>query len=90
MCLDYLSFLLVILKSFGCKPMCMTRCFSEAIEVSKIKRKHSRNVNYYVPLLSETRKEVILITHISTISSNWMTDFSLLKKLFLYKCLVII
>lgn len=59
MCLDYLSFLLVILKSFGCKPMCMTRCFSEAIEVSKIKRKHSRNVNYYVPLLSETRRESI-------------------------------
>ncbi|XP_060842948.1 uncharacterized protein LOC132923130 isoform X1 [Rhopalosiphum padi] len=51
--------MLVILKSFGCKPKCMIRCFSEAIEVNKIKRKHSRNVNYYVPLLSEARRESI-------------------------------
>ncbi|XP_025196437.1 uncharacterized protein LOC112595429 isoform X2 [Melanaphis sacchari] len=49
----------MILKSFGCQPMCMIRCFSEAIEVSKIKRKHIRNVNYYMPLLSEARRESI-------------------------------
>ncbi|KAL4131270.1 hypothetical protein QTP88_008607 [Uroleucon formosanum] len=52
-------FMLVILKSFGCRPLCLIRCFSEAIEVSKIKRKHNRNVNYYVPLLSEVRRESI-------------------------------
>lgn len=80
--------MLVILKPFGGPPLCLMRCFSEAIEVSKVKRKHNRNVNYYVPLLSEVRREVILINCISTIASNQITVFSLLKKLFLYKCLV--
>ncbi|XP_022170633.1 uncharacterized protein LOC111033963 isoform X1 [Myzus persicae] len=51
--------MLVILKCFGFRPLCLMRCFSEAIEVSKMKRKHSRNVNYYVPLLSEVRRESI-------------------------------
>ncbi|XP_022170637.1 uncharacterized protein LOC111033963 isoform X3 [Myzus persicae] len=49
----------MILKCFGFRPLCLMRCFSEAIEVSKMKRKHSRNVNYYVPLLSEVRRESI-------------------------------
>lgn len=38
--------------------MSLIRCFSEAIEIGKVKRKISRNVNYYVPLLSEARLQV--------------------------------
>jgi len=66
----FIIFMLVILKSFGSRPLCLMRYYSEAIEVSKVKRKHSRNVNYYVPLLTEVRREVILINCISIIASN--------------------
>jgi len=71
--------------------MTMLRYFSNTIEATKVKRKSYRNVNYYVPILSEERKQVnyykIVFLQLY-IFSLLMTNFSQLKQLFLYKCLV--
>lgn len=50
--------MLVLMKSRGCWPISLIRYFNETIESSKVKRKINRNTNYYVPMLSEERKQV--------------------------------
>lgn len=51
--------MLVLFKLFGGRPLILFRCFSDAIDVSKVKRKNNRNINYYAPILSEKKKQVI-------------------------------
>lgn len=50
--------MLVLMKYFGCRSMSLVRYFSDTIEAISVKRKNIRNVNYYVPTLSENRKQV--------------------------------
>lgn len=50
--------MLVIMKYSGCRPISLMRCFSDAVQPSEIKLKLNRNTNFYVPILSEERKQV--------------------------------
>lgn len=51
--------MLVLFKSFGCRPLILFRYFSDAIDVSKVKQKSHRKINFYTPILSEKKKQVI-------------------------------
>lgn len=49
------------MKWFGCRSMNLARYFSDVkVSTAKSKRKLNRNLNYYVPVLSESRKQVII------------------------------
>lgn len=51
--------MLVLFKSLGCRPLNLFRCFNNAVDVSKVKQKKHRHNNYYVPILSEQKIQVI-------------------------------
>ncbi|VVC24553.1 Hypothetical protein CINCED_3A007903 [Cinara cedri] len=76
----FLIFILVLFKSYGCRPLILFRYFSDAIDVGKVKKKKQRNINNYcVPILSEDKKQSIKRIVSLQISGQYIISTTMLR-----------